>query len=115
MTSRTQIVPLEAAPEAGQIQVLTLAGRHYLLYHLANAPSFTLLEAICPHQAASLVEHGTILGDKIICLLHGRRYNLPTGACHKAGLPALNTYPVIQENGWLYAELEPKIDKENVL
>ena len=45
----------------------------------------------CPHLGADLSRFGERHGDVLTCTLHGRRFDLRTGACLNGRLPSLST------------------------
>lgn len=65
---------------------------------LANVKGrITALDDRCPHFGASLSD-GQIEGDKVVCVWHGREFDLQTGACvfHEG----VNAYPVeVRDDG----------------
>lgn len=59
----------------------------------------------CTHAEARLTD-GFVFDNSIECPLHQARYELATGALLEGPeCPALQTYPVVEENGRLFVEL----------
>ena len=60
---------------------------------------------ICTHQQANLSE-GFIDGETIECPLHQALFHIPTGkVLREPAVVDLKTYPVKQEDGFIYIEL----------
>jgi 3-phenylpropionate/trans-cinnamate dioxygenase ferredoxin subunit len=70
-----------------QIVVFNLDGQYYAI------------EDVCTHDGGQLTG-GTVEGDQIVCLRHGARFCLRTGAALSApAYEPINTFPVRIENG----------------
>ncbi len=74
-------------------------GRTFEIGHTAVAVFFTregkvlATQAFCPHQGAPLAD-GIIGAGKLICPLHGCKFDLATGKPEGTGCTPLDTYPV---------------------
>jgi len=52
----------------------------------------------CPHKGGPLAD-GMLVGDQVVCPLHAFRYHGDNGACDRANVCALRTYPVEVRDG----------------
>jgi nitrite reductase/ring-hydroxylating ferredoxin subunit len=81
------------------------AGHKFVL--VFHDQQFYLLDDLCPHKAASLCE-GQVKDGAIECPWHKARFDLTTGDGFSAlaGGRGVSVYPVMQENGRLWADLD---------
>ncbi|MGC4118822.1 MAG: Rieske (2Fe-2S) protein [Myxococcales bacterium] len=102
-TQRINLGPAERIPlgegkayRVGQRQVAVFRGR---------AGGLWATDARCPHRGGPLADG--LVGDAVlICPLHGRTFDLRTGAAGGEGCPPLRTYPVaLDERGDLVLEV----------
>ena len=77
--------------EGGAIAVFRAGGR---LHAVANA---------CPHEGNPLAQ-GEVLGTTLVCVFHGWRFDLETGACLLGERP-LRLYPVEEREGEVWVEV----------
>jgi nitrite reductase/ring-hydroxylating ferredoxin subunit len=74
-----------------------------VVYNLGGR--FYATSDICTHQQANLSE-GYIDGENIECPLHQALFHIPTGkVLREPAVADLKTYPVKQEDGFIYIEL----------
>ena len=62
---------------------------------------------LCPHQHAALIYSGFIEEGYVTCPAHGWQFNLETGKLPTGG-NGLQTFPVIIEDGIVYAKVYKK-------
>jgi nitrite reductase (NADH) small subunit len=93
-------VPADVLGEDGRAVIATTEGDVALLrvddelYAVDNA---------CPHEGNPLVE-ADVLGQTIVCVYHGWRFDLETGAC-LAGEDPVRRYPVEARGDRIWIDL----------
>ena len=76
-----------------------LDDRRVAIFNLGQG-RFTATDASCPHAGGPLAD-GIVADRCVTCPLHGRRYDLVTGA-DLGGGPGLRTYEVREHDGRLW-------------
>ena len=108
--AKTELVGAGAL-KAGQMKKITAGGTDFLVARLEDG--FYVLANKCPHLGGALAD-GLLEGTVVRCPRHGARYDVRTGEnLGEATLlfikmkpgPA-TSYPVTEENGLLYVELD---------
>lgn len=94
-----------------------------LVHYEDHAQGTAVLYAVqnrCPHQNQNVLSRG-LLGDqkgepKLVCPLHKHAFSLKTGQ-HLGGDDAmtLKTYPIKQEEGYLFIEMEAETSTDEQL
>ncbi len=73
---------------------MELEGKEIVEVVLANVGgTICAFENPCPHDGGALGE-GDLLGDEIVCPLHGGRFNVRTGASSTDPRLSIRTFPV---------------------
>jgi nitrite reductase/ring-hydroxylating ferredoxin subunit len=108
-----KVLPGTALP-AGKLSKVEVEGRKVLLARLDDG-TVAASTSVCPHQAADL-SGGTVYMDAIDCPRHHYLYDLLTGenryprnvfpADLAAGLASLRLYPVKEEDGWIWVDVQ---------
>ena len=62
------------------------------------------VSAVCPHAGGPIAD-GQIDASVVVCPLHLYSFDLHTGRC-MANLPALRSYPVRVDEGWLVVTIQ---------
>lgn len=65
---------------------------------------YAAIDNACPHASAPLCD-GSLLGDKVVCMLHLWEFHLRTGACDVGPQWNVATYPVRVRDGVLEVEV----------
>jgi len=66
---------------------------------------------LCPHKQQMGISRGMIgsqgeeMEPKIACPFHKNTFSLETGKCFTNDSLSIQTYPVKEENGWIYISL----------
>jgi nitrite reductase (NADH) small subunit len=89
-THEVLIGPLAQIP-AGEGRVFQVGGRRVAVFH-ARDGSVYATQAECPHRGGPLAD-GLVGGGSLICPLHGRKFDLRSGAPLQEGC-GLATYPL---------------------
>lgn len=109
------LVPL--GDGAGQRQWLIEHAGHNFAVFVVDGQHY-VTDAACPHRGGPLVE-GTIRAEAtLVCPWHFFRYDLATGECKNSDRVRLGTYPVVEHDGALHAEIpdpEPERSWSEVL
>ena len=88
---------------AGSALQVNVGNELIAVYNLDG--KFYATSDICTHQQANLSE-GFIDGENIECPLHQALFHIPTGkVLREPAVVDLKTYPVKQEDGFIYIEL----------
>ncbi|UCG32808.1 MAG: Rieske 2Fe-2S domain-containing protein [Phycisphaerales bacterium] len=77
---------------------LEIGGRKVVLVRLTSPDRLCCVDALCPHEGASLAA-GEVVGQKLICPQHHLKFDLITGACEQMPNMGLNRYATRIENG----------------
>lgn len=106
MNGYIQIVPVDAVADDKP----TLA--EYNGYRIAiyrTEKGFRALNDICPHMGAC-ISNGTRGQDVAVCPWHHWSFDLHTGACLNNPSAALETFPLLVSDGWLWLPEPPSDD-----
>ena len=91
--------------QPGEIIGVCDGGHPYAVYNVDGHCYAT--DDTCSHGKASLSDSGRVEGDVVICGWHGGRFSIVDGrALRFPATKPLRTYPVSEENGDLFLELE---------
>lgn len=71
---------------------------------LQDAAGLRLVSDVCPHQGGAVFDQG----DHLECPIHGWRFDRTTGRCLNAPSRALASFPLVVDDGAVYAELPPE-------
>ncbi|HXE44456.1 MAG TPA: Rieske 2Fe-2S domain-containing protein [Conexibacter sp.] len=82
---------------------VTLAGRRVAV--LRTPDGFHAIDAACPHAGGPLAD-GIVADACVTCPLHGRRFDLRTGA-ELGGHPGVTVHEVVVRDGELWLRLAP--------
>jgi nitrite reductase (NADH) small subunit len=88
----------------GEGKCFRLEGREVAVFHTREGALFAT-QGICPHRGGPLSD-GIVGGRTLVCPLHGRKWDLATGAPIGHEDASLCTHPVRVQNGELFVELE---------
>jgi len=95
----------------GQGRCFMLSSQEVAVFRGRDGNLFAI-ENRCPHRGGPLAE-GVIGGEKVVCPLHGHKFDLITGQGSEAQ-ESVKTYKVWQENGKIVLSLNfPKAVIEN--
>lgn len=79
------------------------------VFHFARIGKWYACQNLCPHKMEMVLSRGMIGEEadipKVSCPLHKNNFSLETGAHLNGELPALATYPVKIEDGFVYIGL----------
>ena len=75
-----------------------------------NRETWYAVQNLCPHESQMVLSRG-LIGDKagepkVACPLHKNQFSLKTGQHLNGSDYQLTTYPVKEEAGYIYLELE---------
>jgi len=97
------VIRLGPADQFRRFPALVCEGpRTYFL--VRSGDGFTLLSNVCPHERGPVYDKGTCFE----CPLHGWQFDRKTGRCLNAPDRALAAFPVVVENGVLFADIHGK-------
>jgi nitrite reductase/ring-hydroxylating ferredoxin subunit len=82
--------------------VVTEGMRTYFL--VRRDEGFTLLSSTCPHERGTVYDKGTCFE----CPLHGWQFDRKTGRCLNEPDQALAAFPVVVDDGILFADIHGK-------
>ena len=78
-------------------RAVVIDGQEIAIFHLEER--FLTIENKCPHKGGPLCD-GIVSGTKVVCPLHGQRFDLETGMPVLASQPGcLTTFPTRVEGG----------------
>jgi naphthalene 1,2-dioxygenase system ferredoxin subunit len=108
MSDARRWIPIAAVADCpeGEIRGLTVEGHEIALYHLEGG-EFCATGNVCTHGQALLSDGWLVDGHQVECPLHAGCFDVRTG--QGMGSPIdedLKTYPVREEGGQLFVELE---------
>lgn len=83
--------PAERIPP-GEGRVFTVSGMRVAIFRTRDG-AVHATQADCPHRLGPLAD-GLLGGGLVVCPLHGRKFELATGAPVGNDCPPLATYPV---------------------
>ena len=84
-------------------RALMVGGREIAIFHLEDR--YLSIDNKCPHKGGPLCD-GIVSGTKIVCPLHGQRFDLETGMPVLASQPgSVATYPTRVEAGVVFIDL----------
>jgi len=76
----------------GEGRTFAVGEQQIVVYRLRDG-SLRALDAVCPHKGGPLAD-GLIDNDVVVCPLHGRTYDLNTGAETTGSGPSICAHPV---------------------
>jgi nitrite reductase (NADH) small subunit len=92
----TRITQTDNIPQR-EGRAIRIAGLDVAIFNLNGR--FLAIENRCPHKGGPLAD-GIVSGTTVVCPLHGRRFDLETGAAVMASEPGcIATFPTRVENG----------------
>ena len=95
--ARTGDIPLNEG------RAISIGGREVAVFHLDNC--FLTIDNRCPHKGGPLCD-GIVAGAVVVCPLHGRRFDLETGAAVRVSeAVCVATYATRVEAGVVLADL----------
>jgi nitrite reductase (NADH) small subunit len=59
------------------------------------------VEGVCPHKGGPLAD-GMLIGDQIVCPLHGYRYHGSSGECDQPGTCSIQAYATVLDDTQVY-------------
>ena len=84
-------------------RAVTVGGAEIAIFHLEDR--FLSIENKCPHKGGPLCD-GIVTGTKVVCPLHGQRFDLETGMPVLASQPGcLATFPTRVEAGVIFVNV----------
>ena len=82
---------------------VSIDGQEIAIFHLEDR--FLAIENRCPHKGGPLCD-GIVSGTKVVCPLHGQRFDLETGMPVLASqAKGVATYPARVEAGVVFVDL----------
>jgi nitrite reductase (NADH) small subunit len=89
----------------GEGRAYLVEGRQIAVYHLRDG-TLRALDAACPHRGGPLAD-GLVDAGIVVCPLHGRSYDLATGAELGGDLPASSYTATSDADGAIRVILDP--------
>jgi nitrite reductase/ring-hydroxylating ferredoxin subunit len=86
----------------GQKKLVEVDGMEFLVCHAFGR--YYALSPVCPHEDGPL-QDGSLIGETVICPVHGYDFNIRTGECLFDPEYRIATYPVSVQGPDLYVEL----------
>ena len=97
--------PLAQIPP-GEGRAFDLGGRRIAVFH-TRAGDVLAVQAACPHKQGPLAD-GLVGAGSVVCPLHGRKFDLASGAPLGHACGSLATYPVsVDAGGRIHLQLLP--------
>lgn len=91
--------------EEGEIFKAEVEGHPAIAVFMVDGDVFATAD-LCTHGEASLSDDGYVEDGKVICSWHDGAFDIRTGeACHLPCLDALQTFPILIENGEVFLQL----------
>ena len=85
-------------------RAIAVEGREVAVFHLEDR--FVTIDNRCPHKGGPLCD-GIVAGSVVVCPLHGRRFDLDSGAAVRASEPVcVATFATRVRDGIVQAQLE---------
>ena len=85
-------------------RAIAVEGREVAVFHLEDR--FVTIDNRCPHKGGPLCD-GIVAGSVVVCPLHGRRFDLDSGAAVRASEPVcVATFVTRVCDGIVQAQLE---------
>ncbi|MGV9673960.1 Rieske (2Fe-2S) protein [Nocardia sp. NPDC003482] len=81
----------------GEGRTFVVDNRQIAVYHLRDG-TLRALDAVCPHRGGPLAD-GLIDSATVVCPLHGRTYDLATGAESTGGAPVRSHTATVDSDG----------------
>lgn len=100
-----RVCALEELP-VGLGRAFDVAGQTLALFRTRRGGVFAV-ENRCPHKGGPLAE-GMLAGDAVVCPLHAFRFDMQSGACDQPGACAVKTYAVVQRDGDVFLDMDPR-------
>ena len=98
----TRVTPVENIPR-NEGRAVCLGGREIAIFNVADR--FLTIDNKCPHKGGPLCD-GIVSGTTVVCPLHGRRFDLESGAAVRASEPAsVATFPTRVQDGVIFVDL----------
>jgi phenylpropionate dioxygenase-like ring-hydroxylating dioxygenase large terminal subunit len=72
--SHEGVEPLCAAPAAGEVAAAELDGERVVVWTGADGEP-CVMAGRCPHQWSPLDVDGSVMGDELVCITHGWRFD----------------------------------------
>src|SRR5262249_42703687 len=95
--TRAENIPLREG------RAVIVDGAELAIFHLEDR--FLTIENKCPHKGGPLCD-GIVSGTKVVCPLHGQRFDLETGMPVLASQPGcVGTFPTRVEDGTVFVNL----------
>jgi nitrite reductase (NADH) small subunit len=97
--------PAHAFPENGGACV-KYKDEQIAVFNFKRRNEWFACQNLCPHKMQMILSRG-IIGStegepKVACPFHKRTFSLKTGECLNADECSIKTYPVKEENGFIY-------------
>ncbi|OGW60155.1 MAG: hypothetical protein A2V83_06240 [Nitrospirae bacterium RBG_16_64_22] len=89
----------------GEGRAVTIAGKTYAVFR--DNDRLYALDNRCPHAGGPLAD-GMVGGGFVTCPLHGWKVDLKTGAVAGGGEVEVPAVPVMEEEGLIYLEVDPR-------
>lgn len=83
-------------------------GRRFAVFALPDG--YRVTDVLCPHNRGPLFQGTIDEGHVVTCPWHRYRYDLDTGECLTEPSLRLGTYPVLDRDGKLWADVGEKQD-----
>lgn len=83
--------PLSAIP-LGMGRAYQVGVHRIAVFRTRNGQVFATAQR-CPHRDGPLAD-GMLVGEQLVCPLHGFRFDLSSGQCEQSQVCAVQTYPV---------------------
>jgi nitrite reductase/ring-hydroxylating ferredoxin subunit len=99
------LVPLDAERPPGVTAWLVRApdGRAFAVFDVDG--TYRVTDAACPHNRGPLAQGWVRDGSTLVCPWHWYRFDLDTGTCATNPDYRLRTYPVLERDGALVADV----------
>ncbi len=100
-----KVAKVEDFPEDGGV-CMKHNDKQIAIFSFNRKGKWYACQNLCPHKLEMVLSRG-LLGDengiaKVACPLHKKTFSLETGENLNGDLPAIATYPVKIEGGWVY-------------
>ena len=107
--SRSEEQPLCAVPEAGEVVAAEVDGEPVVVWTGTDGEP-CVMAGRCPHQWSPLDVDGSVMGDELVCITHGWRFDRSGRGTKRNVLGRRDRKGDIEvvghrvEDGWVWAE-----------
>ena len=99
---RVPLCQLDDLP-VGLVRAFEVRGQEIAVFR-SREGSLYAVDGRCPHKNGPLAD-GMLIGDQVVCPLHGYRFDGNGGACDQTNVCGITVYAVVAESGTVYLQV----------